>query len=284
MRVQDFRDAVSVYGPLFTLLSYPLGALGVPAALWSLKAIAGALGRRRSPALTARLARVRGVDPARRRRLRRAQPARSSSTSSAAPTTTALMVLLAMLAGAARVLTRAAGRRRRRDRRRGRGQGGRRRSTRRSRSPAPAGERRLLVGDRGRGGRRRARRARRLRHERARGAQRRRRATRRRSAAGACPATLGADHRDRRRPSCARLRASATRSPSSALLVWAARGGDWVRAAGWAAFGLLVASAYMAPWYLIWLLPLAAISRDRVADRGDRRAHRLPGRQRDRRA
>ncbi len=48
-----------------------------------------------------------------------------------------------------------------------------------------------------------------------------------------------------------------------ALLAWAARGGDWVRAAGWAAFGLLVASAYMAPWYLIWLLPLAAISRDR---------------------
>ena len=25
-----------------------------------------------------------------------------------------------------------------------------------------------------------------------------------------------------------------------------------------------VASAYMVPWYLIWLLPLAAISRDRI--------------------
>ena len=43
-----------------------------------------------------------------------------------------------------------------------------------------------------------------------------------------------------------------------------ARGADWVRAAGWAAFGLLVASAYMVPWYLIWLLPVAAISRDRA--------------------
>ena len=40
-RVRDYRDAVSVYGPLFTLGSYPLGALGVPAALWSLKALAG---------------------------------------------------------------------------------------------------------------------------------------------------------------------------------------------------------------------------------------------------
>ncbi len=35
-------------------------------------------------------------------------------------------------------------------------------------------------------------------------------------------------------------------------------------AAAWAALGLLVASAYMAPWYLIWLLPIAAVSRDRA--------------------
>lgn len=34
------KDAVSVYGPLFTLATYPLGAVGVPAALWSLKAVA----------------------------------------------------------------------------------------------------------------------------------------------------------------------------------------------------------------------------------------------------
>ena len=37
-----------------------------------------------------------------------------------------------------------------------------------------------------------------------------------------------------------------------------------MRAAGWASLGLLVASAYIVPWYLIWLLPVAAISRDRV--------------------
>ena len=48
------------------------------------------------------------------------------------------------------------------------------------------------------------------------------------------------------------------------LLVAVSRGFDWVRAAGWASLGLLVASAYLVPWYLIWLLPAAAISRDRV--------------------
>jgi len=48
-----------------------------------------------------------------------------------------------------------------------------------------------------------------------------------------------------------------------ALLVWTWRGGDWVRAAGWAALGLLLATSWLLPWYLIWALPLAAISRDR---------------------
>ena len=64
------------------------------------------------------------------------------------------------------------------------------------------------------------------------------------------------------------------------LLAWVARGGDWVRAAGWAAFGLLVASAYMVPWYLIWLLPLAAISRDRALIGGSVVLTALPGGQR----
>jgi hypothetical protein len=47
------------------------------------------------------------------------------------------------------------------------------------------------------------------------------------------------------------------------LLVWTARGGDWIRASGWAALGLLLASASVTPWYVIWALPLAAVSRDR---------------------
>jgi hypothetical protein len=47
------------------------------------------------------------------------------------------------------------------------------------------------------------------------------------------------------------------------LLAWTWRGGDWVRAAGWAALGLLLATSWLLPWYLVWVLPLAAISRDR---------------------
>jgi hypothetical protein len=47
------------------------------------------------------------------------------------------------------------------------------------------------------------------------------------------------------------------------LLAWTWRGGDWVRAAGWAALGLLLATSWLLPWYLIWPLPLAAISRDK---------------------
>jgi hypothetical protein len=47
------------------------------------------------------------------------------------------------------------------------------------------------------------------------------------------------------------------------LLLWTWRGFDWVRAAGWTAAGLLLASSWLLPWYLVWPLPLAAISRDR---------------------
>lgn len=47
------------------------------------------------------------------------------------------------------------------------------------------------------------------------------------------------------------------------LLVWTWRGGDWGRAAAWAAFALVLATSWLLPWYLIWVLPLAAISRDR---------------------
>lgn len=48
------------------------------------------------------------------------------------------------------------------------------------------------------------------------------------------------------------------------LLVWTARGNDWIRAAAWATFALLLATAWLLPWYLLWPLPLAAISRDRT--------------------
>jgi alpha-1,6-mannosyltransferase len=47
------------------------------------------------------------------------------------------------------------------------------------------------------------------------------------------------------------------------LALWTWRGFDWVRAAGWTAVGLLLASSWLLPWYLVWPLPLAAVSRDR---------------------
>jgi len=47
------------------------------------------------------------------------------------------------------------------------------------------------------------------------------------------------------------------------LFAWTWRNGDWIRAAAWATLGILLATSWLLPWYLIWLLPLAAISRDR---------------------
>ena len=47
------------------------------------------------------------------------------------------------------------------------------------------------------------------------------------------------------------------------LLIWTWRGGDWLRAAAWATIGLLLATAWLLPWYLLWPLPLVALSRDR---------------------
>ncbi|MGN6558813.1 MAG: glycosyltransferase 87 family protein [Solirubrobacterales bacterium] len=47
------------------------------------------------------------------------------------------------------------------------------------------------------------------------------------------------------------------------LLAWTWRGGDWIRAAAWAAFALLLATSWLLPWYLLWPLPLVAISRNR---------------------
>jgi hypothetical protein len=38
---------------------------------------------------------------------------------------------------------------------------------------------------------------------------------------------------------------------------------DWVDGAGWAMLAMLVASSSLLPWYVAWLLPLAALGRDR---------------------
>jgi hypothetical protein len=48
------------------------------------------------------------------------------------------------------------------------------------------------------------------------------------------------------------------------LLVRTWRGADWIRASAWAGFGLLLATSWLLPWYLLWPLPLAAVARDRL--------------------
>ncbi|MDX6697868.1 MAG: alpha,6-mannosyltransferase [Solirubrobacteraceae bacterium] len=40
------------------------------------------------------------------------------------------------------------------------------------------------------------------------------------------------------------------------------RGRDWIDAAGWSTVALLVALTWLMPWYVVWLLPLAALTRD----------------------
>lgn len=47
------------------------------------------------------------------------------------------------------------------------------------------------------------------------------------------------------------------------LLARTWQGHDWIRNAAWATFALLLATAWLLPWYLIWALPLVALSRDR---------------------
>jgi alpha-1,6-mannosyltransferase len=46
------------------------------------------------------------------------------------------------------------------------------------------------------------------------------------------------------------------------LLVRTWRGADWIEAAAWATLALLLATSWLLPWYLIWTLPLIALSRN----------------------
>lgn len=50
-----------------------------------------------------------------------------------------------------------------------------------------------------------------------------------------------------------------------AWLLWRVSRGelDWITGAGWATAALLVTTQFLVPWYVAWLLPLAALSRDR---------------------
>jgi alpha-1,6-mannosyltransferase len=59
---QDWKKVETAYGPIYTLLSYPFGLLGVTGALWGMKLLA-LLASAGTLALTWRCARVRGRDP-----------------------------------------------------------------------------------------------------------------------------------------------------------------------------------------------------------------------------
>jgi hypothetical protein len=59
----DWRKVATAYGPLYTLISYPLALLGLKGAVWGAKAMALAASAG-TLALTWRCARIRGYDPA----------------------------------------------------------------------------------------------------------------------------------------------------------------------------------------------------------------------------
>jgi alpha-1,6-mannosyltransferase len=59
---QDWKKVDTAYGPLYTLISYPFGLLGVTGALWGMKALA-MLASAGTLALTWRCARLRQLDP-----------------------------------------------------------------------------------------------------------------------------------------------------------------------------------------------------------------------------
>jgi hypothetical protein len=263
-RVEDYRHAVSVYGPLFSAVSAPLAALGVPAALWVTKALVG-LGALALVALTGRLAAARGVDPNRALALVGLNPILLVHGVGGAHNDVflALAVVGAValaqgareaLAGAALALgaaVKAVGA-----------------------LPLPF----ALAGADGPRGRR---------------------ATAIRLALGAAVAglALGAGALALYGPEALESLSVLGRSQDKvshwsvprvisgvgldldlvraalagacafallALLRWCWRGGDWVRASGWATLAVLAASAYVTPWYVLWALPLAALGRDRA--------------------
>ena len=53
-----------------------------------------------------------------------------------------------------------------------------------------------------------------------------------------------------------------------AYLLWRTwRGADWMDMAGWAVFALILSLSWVVPWYVMWLLPLAALSASRALKR-----------------
>ena len=252
-----WRYEVSAYGPLFTLASYPLGLVGVPAALWTLKGLAAASVLALA-AICAKLAPARGIDPRAAAAFVALNPLVLVHVVGGAHNDALMMVLVmlgvagvlalreagagAALVGAATVKVSAAfvapfalvGAQRRGTLLAGAAVA---LAVCAAASVAAFGSHALdavgLVGEN--------------------------QAT---TSHYSVPATLsrilGLD------AGAVRLLALLAYGASLAyLLRWSWRGGDWLQAAGWAALGLLLATGWLLPWYLIWALPLAALARHR---------------------
>ena len=74
----------------------------------------------------------------------------------------------------------------------------------------------------------------------------------------------------------ARGRPRAGHGRRCALWTWRTR--DWTTAAAWAAALLILTLGWVMPWYVLWVLPFAALSRPPAPTGGGDRAHRLPAR------
>jgi alpha-1,6-mannosyltransferase len=51
------------------------------------------------------------------------------------------------------------------------------------------------------------------------------------------------------------------------VVLWGLRQRDWIGAAGWATVALIASVSWLMPWYVVWLLPLAAIAGGRALRR-----------------
>ena len=256
--VEDWREAVSVYGPLFTIATEPLGQLSLAAAVWSLKLVAG-LSVLAIAWVVARLAALRGIDPGFAAALVALNPlvlvhvvggahndglmvalmigsvaavlagrqlwGGIGQVAAVAVKASALLVAPFALAGADRRPRLAAG------------------ITLGAALIVGLGL--LAYGSSA--------------DEAAKVVGQNQGLTSRASLPGTVSRELGLD------PDAVRV-ASLTLFAAvlSGLLAWTVRGADWVRAAGWGMLGLLLATSYLTPWYVLWALPFAAIARDRA--------------------
>jgi hypothetical protein len=260
-RVDDYREAVSVYGPLWSAVSYPLALLGPQAALWAMKALAAAAALA-LVAVAARLAALRGLDPARAGALVGLNPILLVHGVGGAHND--VLMTLGVVAGAWLM----AG---------GRAAGAGATLTGGIAVKAAAG----LAAPFAALGAWRAGRLGRLAFGAA-GAAVALAAFALAAYGGSAAEALDVLGGSQDKVSRYSVPATAARGlgvdvdpvrtvavtlfvVAFAHLLWRTwRGMDWIRAAGWATLALLLATAYLTPWYLIWALPLAAVSRDRA--------------------